>query len=250
MKEGKSEETIGNPQSAIANVIILPSGIEAEVDFGCLTGKDEDQLGDEKKLHAGEAFDPVLAKVVKRLDAVTAITPDTILDLLSGDRSALLLALRISRHGETVEFKGKCQYCGAEAKYEFSLADIKNTPYPNGNQREFEITLPASGKKAVVAAFTGRMEKEMLKVKEKSVHSPIITALRELDGKKAEYYNLTRKWIWEMDVRDTAALRKILKENRGGPDFSTSYKCEDWKCGRFNETNFLLMPSFLSPGSI
>ena len=96
-------------------------------------------------------------------------------DLLVGDKSAIMIAARITGYGPEYEVKITCPECQSEVEHEFDLSDYNkyfrtvestDTPFELNEQGHFVTTLPASNQKVTLKLLTTRDEKRIQKTTE------------------------------------------------------------------------------------
>ena len=86
-------------------------------------------------------------------------------ELIAGDKTALMVALRITGYGAEYGVEATCNECGAsnETQFDLSTLPIKTLqvePVTNGSN-EFEVVLPTTKKSVIVKFLDGYDEKEM-----------------------------------------------------------------------------------------
>ena len=86
------------------------------VEIKYMTAKEEDILASTNLIKKGIVFDRLLQSIM-----VTSVNPD---DLLLGDRSAILVAARITGYGPEYATTTTCPSCSTKSKYSFDLAQV------------------------------------------------------------------------------------------------------------------------------
>ena len=137
------------------------------VEIKFMTAKDEDILSSQALLEAGLAVDRLLESLL-----VQDIDPGT---LLVGDRSAILIAARISGYGDDYDVEHLCPKCLTRQEINFKLSDTttinscfeedfmqENSITYNEETQTFDLTLPASGVQIGLSLIDGYGEREAL----------------------------------------------------------------------------------------
>jgi hypothetical protein len=120
-----------------------------------LTGVDEEALARAaQSLHLYHFIDTLLTRgTVAFGDEPESSTPKLLKDALTGDRDWILLAIRKTTFGDTIELEEwECPNCGGKSDLEFPVADIPVRKLDS--ERTFDIELKG-GRKARVRLATG-----------------------------------------------------------------------------------------------
>lgn len=88
------------------------------LDIKPMTAREEDILTSRAYIKNGT----VLTKLIQSCLVNKNINPD---DLISGDRNALLIALRITGYGSDYELEISCPACGKSSRNSFNLSELK-----------------------------------------------------------------------------------------------------------------------------
>ena len=216
----------------------LPSGIE--IGLVEMTGAEEDLLTNRRLMKNGEAINQVLLNCTKRLGENAEPKMKDVLDLLSGDRLYALVRLRQVSLGDEVELELACPNtgCGERTPLTVNLGDIEVTPY--GEEREFEFTLPGSGRKVKFGYLDGHKEKRLAALKEPNLTAAMMIRIVEIDGQPP-----SKKALNEMSMGDRSALRKEMLRVDGGIDTQVDVSCD--ACGTRIRTRLEAEPAFLFP---
>ena len=216
----------------------LPSGVE--IDLVEMTGVEVDLLTNRRLMKKGEGIDQVLLNCTKRLGENDEPKMRDILDLLSGDRLFALVRLRQISLGDDVDLELTCPNpgCGETTCVTLDLNELEITPYPQ--EREFEFTLPGSGKVAKFAYLDGHKEKRLAALKEPSLTSAMLIRIVEIGGEPP-----SKKALNEMTMGDRSALRKEMLRVDGGIDTQVDVPCD--ACGARIRTRLEGEPAFLFP---
>lgn len=234
------------------DIIELPSqGIlyknnKKSVKVEYLTAMDETILTSPNISNGGKIIDILIKRKVKDL----GFDPS---DLLIGDRTALMIFLRVTAFGEDytqLVFNSKSGEFEEGVINLSSLKQKKLTIRPDENG-EFEFLLPKSNKKVTFSLLTGKdeeiidiREKEDLKRNPDGVSNKLIFTLEQqiksIDGErdKIKISNILKK----IPIIDSRSLRKYIEEVTPGLDFKTIARTQGGESVdtflRFNTTFF------------
>lgn len=226
-------------------------GIET-VELRAMTAREEDILTSRALLKKGT----VITELIKSCLVDKSMNP---LDLLSGDRNALMVAIRITGYGADYGVELECNECGAKTTHNFDLGslpikrlDIEPT-VPGSNV--FEFKLPSCGKVVKFRFMTGRDEEEISVTAERqkklgqtadtNITTSLLYSIVSVDGidDRAKISNFVKV----MPARDSLALRNYMKENEPGILMRQETSCE--ACGHTEEVNMPLGVNFLWPST-
>jgi hypothetical protein len=234
------------------DIIELPSqGIlyknnKKSVKVEYLTAMDETILTSPNISNGGKIIDILIKRKVKDL----GFDPS---DLLIGDRTALMIFLRVTAFGEDytqLVFNSKSGEFEEGIINLSSLKQKKLTIRPDENG-EFEFLLPKSNKKVTFSLLTGKdeeiidiREKEDLKRNADGVSNKLIFTLEQqiksIDGErdKIKISNTLKK----LPIIDSRSLRKYIEEVTPGLEFKTTARTQGGESVdtflRFNTTFF------------
>jgi len=234
------------------DIIELPSqGIlyknnKKSVKVEYLTAMDETILTSPNISNGGKIIDILIKRKVKDLGFDSS-------DLLIGDRTALMIFLRVTAFGEEytqLVFNSKSGEFEEGVINLSSLQQKKLTIRPDENG-EFEFLLPKSNKKVTFSLLTGKdeeiidiREKEDLKRNPDGVSNKLIFTLEQqiksIDGErdKIKISNILKK----IPIIDSRSLRKYIEEVNPGLDFKTTFRTQGGESVdtflRFNTTFF------------
>lgn len=180
-------------------------------------------------------------------------------DLITGDRNALLVAIRITGYGADYRVEVACPECNTKQTSAFDLSDldIKRLTIepitPGTNQ--FEYTLPVSKKRVIFKFMTGRDEEEqstMLERRRKAMPDiqidTIITSKLEfaiLSIENVQDRNKTNTFIKSMPALDSKSLRNYISDNEPGIDMTGKFRCSH--CSANTQVSLPLGSSFFWP---
>ena len=128
--------------------------------------------------------------------------------------------------------------CGEATGITLDLNGLEVTPY--GEEREFEFTLPGSGKAVKFGYLDGHKEKRLAALKEPTLTAAMMIRIVEIDGQPP-----SKKALDEMSMGDRSALRKEMLRVDGGIDTQIDVPCD--ACGARIRTRLEGEPVFLFP---
>lgn len=220
------------------------------LDIKPMTAREEDILTSRAYIKNGT----VLSKVISSCLVNKDINPD---DLISGDRNAILIALRITGYGADYDLEVACPECGKTSKNRFDLSSLKIKrlevdPVEVG-QNLFEVVLPVTKKSAKVKFLTGHDEREMMIINERKKKSGLTnesTVTDRLNRSIISIENITDKnkinmFVQNMPVRDSLVLRKFLEKYEPGVDMKSQMTCIH--CHEESEVDLPIGASFFWP---
>lgn len=222
------------------------------VEISPMTAREEDILTSRALLKKGT----VLTELIKSCLIDKAINP---LDLLAGDRNALMVAIRITGYGAEYSTEVECNECAVKSSQVFNLSELpikrlEIEPVVDG-QNLFEFMLPYTKKKIHFKFTTGRDEEEMSTTQEKqkklglksdsSVTMGLQQAIVSINGIEDRYK--ISNFVKMMPARDSLALRNFIKNNEPGITMKQDTTCS--ACGHSEEVNMPLGVNFLWPST-
>lgn len=178
-------------------------------------------------------------------------------DLISGDRTALMVALRITGYGADYNIDVSCPSCGEVNSAEFDLSQLpikrlEVEPVEIG-QNLFEVVLPVTKKSVRVKFLTGHDEKEMLTIAERKKKKGMNTdslvtdrlhrVIQSVDGITDK--NKISFFVRNMPVRDSLALRKFLEKAEPSVVMKSQLRCNS--CFEESEVDLPIGASFFWP---
>jgi len=222
------------------------------IDIRSMTAKEEDILTSRALIKQGTVISHLLNNCI--------VTPGANADsMLSGDRNAVMVALRITGYGAGYNVEVACPSCGEKSSQEFDLSalEVKRLdlqPVAMG-QNEFEFELPVTKKRVKFRFMTGRDEQEIMKMQERlkktgAAGNKLVTqrlqyAVISIDGITDR--TKLQMFIQNMPARDSLALRRFIDENEPGIDMSAWMECTS--CYEHSQVRLPLGPSFFWPDS-
>jgi len=220
------------------------------LDIKPMTAKEEDILTSRAYIKNGS----VISKLIQSCLSEDSIDPD---DLISGDRNALLIALRITGYGADYELELSCPECGKTNKSSFDLTTlpIKRLvvdPVEIG-VNEFEVVLPVTKKTVIVKFLTGKDEREMMIITERKKKNGLNTESAITDRLNRSIISIDNiadknkisMFVKNMPVRDSLALRRFLDKHEPGVDMKSHMTCTH--CHEESEVDLPIGASFFWP---
>lgn len=217
-----------------------------------MTAREEDILTSRAYIKNGT----VLTKLISSCLTDKSIDPD---DLVSGDRNALLVSLRITGYGASYDVEVDCPLCSHKSKQSFDLSQLsikrlQIEPIRMG-ENLFEVQLPVTKKVVKVKFLTGHDERDMMLTNERKKkagmkHDSAITdrlsrSIVSVDGVTDR--NKLTFFVNNIPARDSLALRKFLDNNEPGVDMKSWMTCTS--CHEQSEVVLPMGASFFWPES-
>ena len=222
------------------------------VDIRAMTAREEDILTSKAYLKKGT----VITELIKSCLVDKSIDPR---DLLTGDRNALMVAIRITGYGAEYDAEIECPECSTKAPHRFDLGALplkrlEIAPTSPG-QNLFEFLLPVSKKLVKFRFLTGRDEEEIVATSEKqkklglssdsTVTTSLLYSIVSIDG--VEDRAKISSFVRMMPARDSLALRNYIKDNEPGIIMKQETSCP--ACSHSEEVTMPLGVSFLWPSA-
>jgi len=220
------------------------------VDIRAMTAREEDLLTSRALIKNGTA----VSKLLQSCMINRTIDTD---DLLTGDRNAILIAIRITGYGVEYSAKIDCPDCEESFKNDFTLNDLNIQNLGAEPLQEytnlFEYILPVSGKTVHFRLMTGRDELEMAQEEkrkkklgqqiETTVTGRLFRSIISIDG--IEDRNKISNMVRYMSAGDSRALRNYIDSIEPCVQMRQSVTCP--QCGEISEVEIPLGMSFLWP---
>ena len=243
-------ESVPLPTHGLVYPSDSPLHMSETVDIRAMTAREEDILTSRALIKKGTVITNLLQSCVvdKRIE---------VQKMLSGDRNAMMIALRITGYGAEYSTEIDCPACGDRSKHEFDLSslaikDLQIQPLEQG-MNLFEFKLPVTKKTVQFKFLTGADEEEIMVIQERKkktgsqADSLVTTRLQfsivSVDGKTDR--NLISSFIRSMPARDSMALRQFIDKNEPGVDMKTFMQCDS--CGETSEVRMPLGAGFFWP---
>jgi len=245
-------ETVPLPSGGKAYPPEHPFHLKEAVSIRAMTAREEDILTSRALLKDGSMISRLIESCVvdKGLDAAT---------LLSGDRNALVTAIRITGYGAEYRSTIACPVCSAPNKHTTNLTDLPVRRLeidPTGiGHNEFNTTLPVTGKNVTFRFTNGYDEREMTLMSERRAKQgmliePVVTdrlfrAITSIEGNTDKSF--IRKFVTNMPAGDSRALRQFIDDHEPVVEMKTHFTCS--QCGHEEEVPLPVGANFLWPGA-
>jgi len=222
------------------------------VDIKGMTTQEEDILTSAALIKKGTVITELIRSCL--LDPSVSVN-----DLLSGDRNALMVAIRITGYGAEYNPMIQCPACEGRQEFSVNLSDLEIKPLeiepvtPGHNQ--FAFKLPVSGRTVIFRFLTGKEEEEILalmenKKKKGLQNSNVVTtrlfySILSIDGETDR--SKISKLITFMQARDSLALRQYIDKHEPGIDMRHPFDCKN--CGHSEVVAMPMTAAFFWPNA-
>jgi hypothetical protein len=222
------------------------------VEIKAMTAREEDILTSRALLKKGT----VISELIKSCLTNKAVNP---VDLLMGDRNALMVAIRITGYGPEYDAEVECNECGNKAPRSFNLGELpikrlEISPVQEG-MNLFEFVLPYTKKTVRFKFLSGRDEEEIMATSEKqkklglqgeaSVTTNLLYSIVSIEG--VEDRAKIASFIRMMPARDSLALRNYIRDQEPGITMRQDVTCPS--CGHSEEVSMPIGVTFLWPSA-
>jgi|LakMenEpi03Aug12_release.lakeMendotaPanAssembly.Ray.scaffolds.fasta_scaffold349760_1 hypothetical protein len=213
------------------------------IDIKAMTAREEDILLSRALSKQGTTMSALISAclVDKRIDPRT---------LISGDRLAIVLGIRITGYGSQYKSDVSCQSCQVSSRNDFDIGQLDVKPLeiaPSGDENLFEFVLPMTKKRVLFKFLTGQDEEDnnaIIERKQKlfpNAPEGVVTTRLEshivsVDGVSDK--SKISKFVSAMPAGDSRALRTYIEKNEPGVNLEVSWRCS--YCG-FDNRNTLPM---------
>lgn len=248
-------ECVPLPSKGLVYPIAHPLHKKDLVDIKAMSTKEEDILTSPALFKKGT----VITELIRSCLIDKSVNP---LDLLSGDRNAIMVGIRVTGYGPRYEGEIVCSQCGEKSTREFNLADLEVKPLTilpvEQGINEFEW-IGKHGKQDVSVRFkflTGRDEEEISRTAERqkkqlgttydqTVTQTLQHCILSVNGKsdKAKLMQL----ITRLPAEFSSNLRKFIKENEPGLKMSQLSLCPH--CNHEEEVSIPIGVKFFWPNA-
>lgn len=222
------------------------------VEIKAMTAKEEDILTSKALIKKGT----VITELIRSCIVDRSINVDS---LISGDRNALMTAIRITGYGSDYQAEVECPLCSQTSKSTFSLSELplkRLTIDPvTPGENAFEFDLPVSKKKVVFKFLTGRDEQDMSLEADRRkknklsgdvdnfVTNRLVYSILSVGGITDK--NKIGQFIRSMPARDSQLLRKFIDKNEPGIEMKCRMQCQS--CYEESEVDLPIGASFFWP---
>jgi len=222
------------------------------VEIRAMTAREEDILTSRALIKKGT----VISELLRSCLIDKSIDVDS---MISGDRNALMTAIRITGYGAEYEVEVTCPDCGESSKQSFNLTELpikrlEIDPVDPGTNR-FRFVLPVSKKNVVFRFLTGQDEQNiavtMDRKKKSKIHGDVdslvtnrlLYSVMSIDN--VEDRSKIGMFVRNMPARDSRALRKFMDDSEPGIEMKAWMDCPS--CMESSEVTLPIGVSFFWP---
>lgn len=243
-------EQVPLPSQGLAYPAAHPLHGKVSVDIRAMTAREEDILTSRALIKQGTVISHLLSSCLMDKTVNTR-------SMLSGDRTAVMIALRITGYGAEYNIELDCPGCGTNQKTSCNLADLPirtldlEPVEPNTNL--FAFKLPVSGKTVHFRFATGEDEEEQAILAERKrkqgftadnlVTERLQRSIVSVDGETSG--GKINQFIRNMPARDSLTLRRYIDAHEPSVQMSSPFECIN--CGYDEEVGLPIGPSFFWP---
>lgn len=216
-----------------------------------MTAREEDILASPAFHREGTA----LSHLIQSCLIDKTIDPE---NMITGDRVALMVGIRVTGYGPEYNASSNCQSCGIKNDFTVDLSQLPikrlNIKPVSPGKNEFEFKLPITKKNVTFKYVTAREEKErnekMLSM-QKALGSNVSNNVTSfLENAIVSVGGITdrskiRHFVLNMPALDSKRLRQFIVDNEPGMNMSCSFNCSN--CGAGNETAMPMTAEFFWP---
>lgn len=243
-------ESVPLPSAGLIYPADSPLSGRETVDIRAMTAKEEDILTSRALIKKGT----VITELLKSCLVDKNIDPDS---LISGDRNAIMTAVRITGYGSDYTVDIDCPACSEKSKQNFKLTELgikrlEIEPVEIGKNL-FEFKLPVSSKTIRFKFLTGKDEQEITVTAERKrkqgqqsdnlITQKLMYSVVAVDGTTDKVK--VQSFIRNMPARDSLSLRKFMDANEPGIDMKSWIECPN--CDESSEVRLPLGVSFFWP---
>lgn len=244
------QESVPLPSRGVIYPVDGPLHGQETIDIKPMTAKEEDILTSRAYIKSGT----VLTKLLQSCITNKSINPDS---LISGDRNALLVSLRITGYGADYDVEVDCPECSTKSKQTFDLSQLQIKrlevePIVQGDNL-FEVVLPVTKKTVRVKFLTGHDERDMMIINERkkksgmkfetSITDRLMRSICSVEGVTDK--NKISFFVKNLPARDSLALRRFLDKNEPGIIMKSWMNCPS--CHEQSEVGLPMGASFFWP---
>lgn len=235
--------------------LIYPEGhplhMAKTIDIRAMTAKEEDILMNRALIKKGT----VITELIKSCLVNKNINVNT---LISGDRNALMIAIRSSGYGSEYTPSFQCPKCDHTNHLHVELADLEIKPLTiqpvRVGENLFKFKLPVSKLEVDFCFLTGEQEEKIVKSEEfkkakglgeSTITTRFMNQILAVNGNTDT--GVISKFVNNMPARDSLELRKYINNHEPGVKMEVDFQCES--C---SYTDVIALPmdvSFFWPGS-
>lgn len=221
------------------------------LDIKVMTATEEDILSSRAYIKKGTVITELLKSCI--LDKTINVQ-----DMISGDKNAVMISVRITGYGAIYPAEVQCGACEHVYDHDFDLSklEIKRLeiqPIEHGKNL-FHYKLPVSGKDVLFKFLTGQdedeisrhqevMKKKLGMIQDKNITSKLKHCIIEVDG-DSNRANIA-KFVDRMRAKDSKDLRKYIDKHEPGILMKQETVCP--ACGNIEEVTMPFSGQFFWP---
>lgn len=221
-----------------------------KIEIRSMTAREEDLMTSPALAKKGTTLSEVMKACIidKRVN---------VREMLTGDRNAILVSLRIISYGSTYDVELSCPKCEVKQEHAVDLTNVPINPLSLEpdlfGENLFSMTLPLAKKRIQIKFLTGGDEEDIIismerkKQKGFSVSDTVTTrlqyAIASIEGNpdKLEISKLIRN----MRAGDSLAIRRFISKNEPSIELVTHFECKS--CNHIEEVDIPLDAGFFWP---
>jgi hypothetical protein len=245
-------ESVPLPSAGLIYPADSPLSGRETVEIRAMTAKEEDILTSRALIKKGT----VITELLRSCLVDKNIDPDL---LISGDRNAIMTAVRVTGYGADYTVDVDCPECSEKSKQNFKLTDLnikrlEIDPVEIGKNL-FEFKLPVSGKTIKFRFLTGKDEQEIAVAAERKkkqgqqadnlITQKLMYSIVSVDSTTDKVK--VQSFVRNMPARDSLSLRKFIDAHEPGIDMKSWMDCPS--CSESSEVRLPLGVSFFWPDS-
>jgi hypothetical protein len=245
-------ETVPLPSLGKVYPVSNPLHNRETLEIKSMTAKEEDILTSRALIKNGTVITRLLQSCITDKQV-------NVKNMLSGDRNALMVAIRITGYGSSYDSQIECPTCGETQEHQFHLSELpikelKLNPVTPGTN-EFSILLPKTMATVHFKFLTGADEEELTTISNRKkkakllVDNTVTTRLQHsilsINGRTDR--TLISKFSTNMPAIDSLFLREYIDQHEPGIDMSSEITCTNVDCGEISEVSVPLGVSFFWP---
>jgi len=223
-------ELVPLPSGGIVYPADSPLHGQSTVEVRAMTAREEDILTSRALIKKGTVITHLIKSCMINKDVAVH-------KMISGDRNALMVALRVTGYGQSYDVDVTCPSCDVKNKQSFDLAELPVKqlgiePVEIGRNL-FNFELPMTKKTVQFRFLTGQDEQEIMTISERKKKSGfqgdnLVTmrlkfAIVSIDGVTDK--SKINAFIRNMPARDSLALRKYIDKNEPGIEMKAWMDC-------------------------
>jgi hypothetical protein len=225
------------------------------IEIRSMTARDEDILTSRALIRSGRVISALLRSCILNKDI-------DVEKMLTGDRNAALIGIRITGYGAAYPVNVNCPVCASDSKFDVDLTKLPIKEFPkdkDGNLvgvvagvNEFSFTMPVCRKIATFKLLTGEEERELMQTLERGRKTggpeELVTTRLKMQvlsiGGERDLQRLAAI-IRNLPARDSRELRKYIDSITPGVDLRTTFACGN--CSHQGEVEVPLGTDFFWP---